>query len=647
MGRRISIGVALVLAAAGAAAPGDAVAAARGGPAFSVNIVRSSRQAVLRARTLRVRVVARGYGRVRVGAVVRRGTTAQRRRGGSRLLRTAVFTVHGGRTVRLRLTAAGFRALRDCRTARVVLSATARRARHVHVRHGGLTYARVRGGCHGGLVDVPGAPRGTAFRVGAAVGDFTPPAFGHAPGGDPADCLPPGSALYTGPRAFAFEEPYTDSDGNGHYDPPDPTVPTAGEPFLDCNGNGRWDGNLLGGDGGGRYYDRVADPVGARAIVASNGRRTIAVEVVDQEGLFNTYIQRIRRRVAADGYRLDGIFVSATHDESAPDTLGINGQSATTSSVNAYFADYLVARSAQAIEQAYRAMRPAYVRYAEAMEPGNLRQCWSSYPFVDDQRMPAFQAVGTDGRTIATMASVSQHAETTAFNGGTPELDAQKHAVSSDWPHFFRDALERRYGGVGIEMAGSVGSVETPQVFGTAVSRTPQHFVDASHPAGCRTLFDAAGTAVPLGYDQETATLGRQLAGAVAGALDRGALSDSEDVWGERRDVCIPFENALFSAAAAGGVFAARSAYTGNCSVEIPPAPNGTTIGHRGAQQRQRLRHRRRRVHRPPRRGVPVHLLPLVPGPAGPARTRASGSPPGRCPTCTRRTASSTASPRT
>src|SRR5437016_13760419 len=170
-----------------------------------------------------------------------------------------------------------------------------------------------------------------------------------------------------------------------------------------------------------------------------------AVEVVDQEGLFNTYIQRIRQRVAADGYRLDDIFISSTHDESAPDTLGINGESATTSSVNAYFVDYLVARSAQAIEQAYRAMRPAYVRYAEAMEPANLRQCWSSYPYVDDQLMPALQAVATNGRTIATLGDVSQHAETLGFNSDP----TQRNWVSSDWPHFFRSALEARYGGVG------------------------------------------------------------------------------------------------------------------------------------------------------------------------------------------------------
>ena len=90
-----------------------------------------------------------------------------------------------------------------------------------------------------------------------------------------------------------------------------------------------------------------------------------------------------------------------------------------------------------------------------------MRQCWSSYPFVDDMRMPTLQAVGDDGKTIATLASVSQHTETLGFNGDATE----RLWYTADWPQFFRQSLEQRYGGVAIEMAGSVGSVESPEVF--------------------------------------------------------------------------------------------------------------------------------------------------------------------------------------
>src|SRR5947209_17902255 len=178
------------------------------------------------------------------------------------------------------------------------------------------------------------------------------------------------------------------------------------------------------------------------------------------------------------------MFLSATHDESAPDSLGLGGVTATTSGVNDYFVNYMVDKSAAAIEQAYKAMRPATIRYTEVLEPSDTRQCWSSYPFIDDQHVPVLEAVDARGRAIVTLASVSQHAETLGFNGGTPALDAQKMWVSSDWVNFFRSALERRFGGVAIEMAGSVGSVESPEVYSQAISRVPQQFVDASHPAG-------------------------------------------------------------------------------------------------------------------------------------------------------------------
>jgi hypothetical protein len=431
------------------------------------------------------------------------------------------------------------------------------------------------GGYHGHYVHGPAAQ----FRAGAAGTSITPPTFGHAPGGDPANCAHPAS--YDGAREFAFEEPYVDAGHDGHYDP--------GDPFIDCNHNGRWDGNLLGGGSNTpRYFDHVADPVTARATVIANGRQKIAVEVVDQEGLFNVYQQRIRAKVRADGYRLTNIFISATHDESAPDSMGLGGVSETTSGVNNYWVKYLVDQSALAIERADRALRPATVRYTEVLEPSNVRQCWSSYPFVDDQQIPVLQAVDARGRTIMTLASVSQHAETLGFNGGTPALDAQNDWVSADWINFFRAALQRKLGGVAIEMAGAVGSVESPEVYSSAISRTPQQFIDASHPAGCRTLFrvgsgtDAAGSQhVALGYGGETKAFGEDMAGPIVAALRGGEYhnSSTNTIWGARANICVRLQNELFLLGAQLGVFAQRPAYNAGCTKAAPVAANGASTG--------------------------------------------------------------------
>ncbi|HEV3054174.1 MAG TPA: hypothetical protein VGX45_05925 [Solirubrobacteraceae bacterium] len=428
------------------------------------------------------------------------------------------------------------------------------------------------GGWHGSV------PHGTAgsFMAGAAVAEFSPPLYGHAAGADPASC--PGAAAFTGPRVFAFEDPYTDTTHAGHYVP--------GDPFDDCGGAGRWQGNLLGGGGNNpRFYTRVADPVGGRALVVGNGRTAIAVEVVDQEGLFNVYADRIRALVAKAGVHLSGIYISATHDESAPDSLGLGGVSLTTSGVDNFWVAYMVRQSALAIERAYRSMRPARIRYTEVLEPANVRECWSSYPFVDDQHVPVLQAVTTGRRphTIATLASVSQHAETLGFNGG-----AQSDWVSSDWVGFFRSALQRAFGGVAIEMAGSVGSVESPEVYSGSISRVPQEFIDASHPAGCRTLFkvsrttDAAGKLhVPIGYTGETKAFGVDMAKPVVAALKHGSWywSRSNRIWGATANICVPLTNALFALGARVGVFAQRPGYNAACTVENPVHANGTTTG--------------------------------------------------------------------
>ena len=439
----------------------------------------------------------------------------------------------------------------------------------------------------GAMQPWPRPPGPALFKAGAAVARITPPLHGTI-ADDPADCTAHthAAATFDGPRRFAFEEPYVDTSGLGHY--------VLGDPFVDCNGNGRWDGILLGGGADTpRFATRVADDVSARAFVVSNHRQVIATEVLDQEGLFNVYQARIRAKVAADGYHLDNIFISTTHDESAPDTVGISGVSQTTSGVDEYYVDFLVARSAQAIEHAYDRARPARLKYAEAIEPANLRQCYSSYPFVDDQLMPAVQAVATNGTVIATLGDVSQHAETLGFN---PD-PAQRDWISADWPHFFRTALEQRFGGVAIEMAGSVGSNETPEVFSAPISHVPQRFVDASHPAGCRTTFDANGTQTPLGYTQETTVLGQQLGAAIGDALTHnGTWSKSNVIWGARQDVCVTLTNELFVLGRAARRLRGAAGLQRQLHGGASARGERRNLGERAVVTGCRVSHRRRRV---------------------------------------------------
>jgi hypothetical protein len=137
-------------------------------------------------------------------------------------------------------------------------------------------------------------------------------------------------------------------------------------------------------------------------------------------------------------------------------------------------------------------------------------------------------------------------------------------------------------------MAGSVGSVESPEVYSKAISRTPQQYIDASHPAGCRTLFrtqsgpDTSGAGhVPLGYTGETKAFGIDMAGPIIRALKTGEYHNSHTntIWGARSNICIKLQNELFVLGAAVGVFAQRPGYNANCTTASPVKANGATSG--------------------------------------------------------------------
>ena len=65
------------------------------------------------------------------------------------------------------------------------------------------------------------------------------------------------------------------------------------EPFCDYNHNGRWDGIYLSGG-----IDHLAkflhDPIDARAVAFSDGRKTVVLVSVVAQGIFENYIRDAR-----------------------------------------------------------------------------------------------------------------------------------------------------------------------------------------------------------------------------------------------------------------------------------------------------------------------------------------------------------------
>jgi hypothetical protein len=416
------------------------------------------------------------------------------------------------------------------------------------------------------------ARAGARFQVGAATADITPPLAATA-ASNPANCDLTGT--FDGPHLFSLEEPYKDLNHNGRYD----ADPSTGGPelFVDCptptaNGDvrppdGRWDGIYLdGGSGSNRIPTAVLDPITARTIVVGNGVKTISITVVDSEGVFKEIWDLVRQKVRADGgFGLDEMFMSSTHNESAPDTIGIGGPSQTVSGVDPFYVEFMIAQVASSIEDAAQNLRPARLRFGQ-VHPDDLIPCWSSYPFVADESIGAMQARGLDGQVIATLLNYGIHAEELGFSDDSED----RLHLASDWPHFARAALEQRYGGVAVAMAGAVGSVEMPKVFDTTRSFTPAGTHSLPGNGGCRTIYDTTGTYVPYGYLLSNAARGARVADWVGRALDAGADSHSREIAFARTSLFLPLAG-LF------GVFTYKDVYLNG--VKSPRMPNGGEFG--------------------------------------------------------------------
>ena len=352
------------------------------------------------------------------------------------------------------------------------------------------------------------AHRTASFRVGAASVSYTPPRAGQL-ANDPANCDHTGQ--FNGPRKFAFEEPYKDLQGSGHFD--------SGDPYVDCNGNGRWDGNLLGGGPDSpRFYDHVADKVGARAMVVSNGKRTIAVEVLDNEGAFNVYLQRIRRQVARRRgqprwhlHQLQPRRVGAGHDRHLRRQRGDLERQRLLREVHGP-----AVREGDRGRGGEAAKRHDPLRGGEgAIEPAPVLVVVS----LRRRSADAEPAGGRhDGRVIATLAtsastlSRSGSTRTRRRSGGSPPTGSTSSERAPA-------ALRRRR-----DRDGRVGRQRRDaEVFSGADLADAQQFIDESHPGGLPNALRPERTPAPVGYDQETKALGQSLAAPSATRSSRRA----------------------------------------------------------------------------------------------------------------------------
>jgi len=185
----------------------------------------------------------------------------------------------------------------------------------------------------------------------------------------------------------------------------------------------------------GAYPFRTAftshDDLWARVVVLDDGTHRIALVVLDLIGINYDDVVKIRNQVAQNS-GANYVMVAATHTHTAPDLVGI--WSPTGLHFDDFYNQFLRIQIANAVFKAETSLRPAKIRIASAPagDPQLLRD--TRPPNYIDDTLTVWQAIDSEtDEVIATSIHFANH----------PILvPSSTFDVSSDFPHYLREAIE-------------------------------------------------------------------------------------------------------------------------------------------------------------------------------------------------------------
>lgn len=280
----------------------------------------------------------------------------------------------------------------------------------------------------------------------------------------------------------------------------------------------------LAGFGKGRQATGVADPLMARAVVLSDGKKKIAMVSVDLVGLFLASTERVRK--ALKGF--DHVVVSSTHNHEGPDTMGLWGSGPLVSGVDP---DYLAAverKIVQAVESADRARRAVTAEVGTVKAPELLHD--SRKPIVKHDELVVLRFRDAKGKNAGLVVQWNCHPET---------LDSKNTLISADYVGYTVKHLTKKHTCPVVYLTGTVGGLMT------------------SLRVEVRS---AKGELLKDGTFEKTARYGELLGEAADRALSAAKPLSLTPIAVRTREVYLPLDNKLYLLARQLGVLD-REAY--------------------------------------------------------------------------------------
>ncbi len=210
----------------------------------------------------------------------------------------------------------------------------------------------------------------------------------------------------------------------------------------------------MAGYGTGRRAKGVHDELWARAVAFRSDGTTVVVVALDLVGYFRPEVEKIRA-ILPRKLGVTHLVVCSTHNHEGPDTMGLWGPLPFVSGVRREYMTRVRTTVIRLVEQVVGELRPARLRMAQTTAPvdGVVGDHRDPVIFDDTLSVMAVDDV-LDGAPIATIVNWACHPET---------LGSRNTELTSDYPHYLREAVEAELGGVCVFLSGALGGMMTPE----------------------------------------------------------------------------------------------------------------------------------------------------------------------------------------
>lgn len=313
---------------------------------------------------------------------------------------------------------------------------------------------------------------------------------------------------------------WNDADGNARYEP------EKGDTYNDLNGNGRFDATWIAGFHNRRPANGIHDSLWARTVIIDDGTSRIALVSLDAIGFFHDQVIEVRNKIPEET-EIDYCMIASTHVHEAPDLMGIWGESPLKNGVDDNYLEMVINQTVESVKTAVANMEPVTLHFSKNDSDALHLVTDTRKPIVHDPGMYIIQAKNRDGNTEGVLVSWANHPET---------LWSQNLLITSDFPHYFREEIEKQTGGTCVYFNGAIGGLITTH---------PN--ISVKHPATGKSIKEAS-------FEKAEAQ-GMQLADIALNTMNNSESAISSGIIALRaKTFTVPFKNTLFRLGAVAGV---------------------------------------------------------------------------------------------